>query len=543
MKKALLAGVVVALVLVPVMVATAAKKKPKVAVMEIEDRSKKFDADTMANATDIFRSELSATQRFVVIDKTSQQAKMKEAIKAGKKESFEKCQGRNCEIPLGQTLAADNILKATVSCLGKRCTLAAEMISIAKEATVAGATGEFDGTPEGMLPAIKKVVGEMADTAGGDYNVEELDVKTLYEQAQEADRNGTDEPEKAIEAWKKVEEIDTNNPYKTLAKTKAREWQTYINQKAELEKGHDEDVGRLIMTLPDKSVGFEVKKKSLLAFKEKYSKVYGENDYQTVLMAVADQKLRQRLEKAMLPGTADEADNPDLDMVTIPAGTFTMGCTGDDCSDDCENKHKVSLNEFKMDKYEVTIEKYRTCVDAGKCPAPADFKDCNWAAQTKEDHPVNCVSWQDADAFCKWQGKRLPTEAEREKAARGEKSLVYPWGDQVAECRFVVMDMGTPGCQKNGTHDIKAKDRGQSPYGLFNMIGNVAEWVTDWYDDDIYPSGERKNPVCTSGNKKQEKVFRGGSWKTSVQAKLKCYSRDKLPMTQKNPEIGFRCAK
>lgn len=542
MKKALFTGMLVALVLVPVMVLTAAKKKPKVAVMEIEDRSKKFDADTVANATDIFRSQLSSTGRFIVIDKTSQQAKMKEAIKAGKKESFEKCQGRNCEIPLGQTLAADNILKATVSCLGKRCTLAAEMISIAKEATVAGATGEFDGTPEGMLPAIKKVVGEMAETAGGDYTVEELDVKTLYEQAQECDKNGTDEPEKAIEAWKKVEEIDSNNPYKTLAKTKAREWQTYINQKAELEKAHDEDVGKLIMSLPDMSVGFETKKKLLAAFKEKYSKVYGENDYQTVLMAVADQKLRQRLEKAMLPGGADE-ETCEADMVTIPAGWFKMGCSGDECIPDTKPPHKVYLNEFKIDKYEVSQEKYRACVDAGKCPAPADFKECNWAAQTKEDHPVNCVSWQDADAFCKWQGKRLPTEAEWEKAARGEKGAIYPWGDQPAECRYAVMDMGTPGCQKNSTHDIKAKDRGQSPYGVFNMVGNVAEWVTDWYDDDVYPSGEIKNPVCTSGNKKQEKVFRGGSWKCSLQSKLCTYSRDKLPMTQKNPEVGFRCAK
>ncbi len=540
MKKALLAGVAVALVLVPVMVLTAAKKKPKVAVMEIEDRSKKFDADTIGSATDIFRSELSATQRFVVIDKTSQQAKMKEAIKAGKKESFEKCQGRNCEIPLGQTLAADNILKATVSCLGKRCTLAAEMISIAKEATVAGATGEFDGTPEGMLPAIKKVVREMAETAGGDYNVEELDVKTLYEQAVEADKNGTDEPEKAIEAWKKVEEIDSNNPYKTLAKTKAREWQTYINQKAELEKAHDEDVGKLIMLLPDMSVGFEPKKKALLEFKDKYGKVYGENDYQTVLMAVADQKLRQRLEKAMLPGTADEQDNPDIDMITIPAGAFTMGCKGDDCPDDAKPAHKVNLGEFKIDKYEVSLEKYRACVDAGKCPAPADFKDCNWAAQTKEDHPVNCVSWKDADAFCKWQGKRLPTEAEWEKAARGEKNLVYPWGDQPAECRYAVMDMGTPGCQKNSTHEITAKERGQSPYGLFNLIGNVAEWVADWYDDG-YSSGEVKNPTGPKSGK--ERVLRGGSWKGSVQSKLKAYSRDKAAPNAKTPETGIRCAK
>ncbi|HOW51153.1 MAG TPA: SUMF1/EgtB/PvdO family nonheme iron enzyme [bacterium] len=540
MRKALFAVVVVALALVPVMTLTAAKKKPKVAVMEIEDRSKKFDADTMANATDIFRSELSASQRFVVIDKTSQQAKMKEAIKAGKKESFEKCQGRNCEIPLGQTLAADNILKATVSCLGKRCTLAAEMISIAKEATVAGATGEFDGTPEGMLPAIKKVVREMAETAGGDYNVEELDVKTLYEQAMEADKNGTDEPEKAIEAWKKVEEIDSNNPYKTLAKTKAREWQTYINQKAELEKAHDEDVGKLIMLLPDMSVGFEAKKKALLAFKEKYAKVYGENDYQTVLMAVADQKLRQRLEKAMLPGAADEAANSDADMVTVPAGAFTMGCKGDGCPKDAQPPHKVYLAEYKIDKYEVSQEKYRACVDAGKCPAPADFKDCNWAAQTREDHPVNCVAWKDADAFCKWQGKRLPTEAEWEKAARGEKNLVYPWGEQTAECRYAVIDMGTPGCQKNSTHEIKAKDRGQSPYGLFNMIGNVAEWVADWYDDD-YPSGDLKNPTGPKSGK--ERILRGGSWKSSVQEKLKGYSREKATPGTKTPETGIRCAK
>ena len=216
------------------------------------------------------------------------------------------------------------------------------------------------------------------------------------------------------------------------------------------------------------------------------------------------------------------------------------GCSGEGCPADAQPAHTVYLNEFKIDKYEVSQEKYRACVTAGKCKPPAEFKDCNWGYQTREDHPVNCVSWFDAEAFCKWQGKRLPTEAEWEKAARGEKGLVYPWGNQPAECRYAVMDMGIPGCQKNSTHEVRSKERGQSPYGIFNMIGNVAEWVADWYEEG-YPSGERKNPP---GPKKgKERVLRGGSWKSGVQEKLKTFSRDKMPPDTKTPEVGIRCVK
>ncbi|MEL6188916.1 MAG: formylglycine-generating enzyme family protein, partial [Myxococcota bacterium] len=143
-----------------------------------------------------------------------------------------------------------------------------------------------------------------------------------------------------------------------------------------------------------------------------------------------------------------------LDTVAIPAGAFTMGCAEGndrDCHIDDGTRRSVSVDSYSIDRKEVTVANYKACVQAGSCdthhldgkeapPFQSFSKDprCNWAHPNRQDHPINCVSWHQATAYCKFRGQRLPTEAEWEKAARGTDGRKYPWGNEPASCERAV---------------------------------------------------------------------------------------------------------
>ena len=160
-------------------------------------------------------------------------------------------------------------------------------------------------------------------------------------------------------------------------------------------------------------------------------------------------------------------------MVSVPAGEFWMGCNEQAdkrCNFDEKPYHKVYLDAYYIDKYEVTQSEYNECVTTDKCPANRK-KD----GFTGDRQPVIGVSWEDADTYCKWAGKRLPTEAEWEKAARGTDGRVYPWGNSFDPTRANYA--GALG----KTSEVGSYPSGASPYGALNMAGNVWEWVADWY--------------------------------------------------------------
>ncbi|MGI6394683.1 MAG: formylglycine-generating enzyme family protein [bacterium] len=245
--------------------------------------------------------------------------------------------------------------------------------------------------------------------------------------------------------------------------------------------------------------------------------------------------------------------NPDTGaMVSVPAGKFWMGCNeevDDECYSDEHPYHEVTLSAYKIDKYQVTAGEYQKCVDAGNCnndnssePHYRDYgSSCNLGAEDKSNHPMNCVSWYGAKAYCEWAGKRLPTEAEWEKAARGTEGAKYPWGNEKASCKHAVMDDGGDGCGLDSTWAVGSKPKGVSPYGCYDMIGNVWEWVNDWYDSDYYETSPSENPKGPESG--SSRVLRGGSWFN--------YGGDILRASDRyygNPGSwtsydGFRCAK
>ncbi len=248
-------------------------------------------------------------------------------------------------------------------------------------------------------------------------------------------------------------------------------------------------------------------------------------------------------------GATQERQSDGMVMVSVPAGEFLMG-SPQDVGDAKEHpQHAVTLDAFWIDKYEVSNDQYRRCVVDGACTAPVD---CDWSEPTYEDpskgdHPVACVSWFDAEAYCAWAGARLPTEAEWEKAARGTDSRTYPWGNAFDASRLNYCDRNCEfDYRDNEVDDGYARTapvgsylEGASPYRALDMAGNVWEWVADWYGDDTYSSDLAHNPTGpTSGG---HRVLRGGSW-DNAQDDTRAALRHTSDPEWRSPTYGFRCA-
>jgi formylglycine-generating enzyme required for sulfatase activity len=222
-------------------------------------------------------------------------------------------------------------------------------------------------------------------------------------------------------------------------------------------------------------------------------------------------------------------------MAVVPAGEFIMGSsTGDP---DEQPVHRVYMDAFLMDKYEVTVEQYAAFLQAKWVDPPMDWKMMNQPSHQKR--PVVNVDWPKADAYCKWVGKRLPTEAEWEKAARGTDGRFYPWGNELPTRVHANLSKET-WSNHWVLSTVGMYEDGKSPYGIYDMAGNVWEWVSDWYDQDYYKASPVQNPTgpSTGGHK----VIRGGSW-GSGEKNVRSTDRNIHLPSFRGLGTGFRCAK
>lgn len=225
-------------------------------------------------------------------------------------------------------------------------------------------------------------------------------------------------------------------------------------------------------------------------------------------------------------------------MVRIPSGKFIMG--SDDRFSDEGPQHVADLDDYLIDKYEVTNLQYQRFIDDTGRRAPRHFFG-RGHPPGKADHPVTFVSWFDARDYCRWAGKRLPTEQEWEKAGRGEDGRVFPWGNQYqlhkANTPVRWGQIGTEG----DTTPVGAFADGASPYGLYDMSGNVWEWTASWYLPHPGNQSESENFG------KIYRVLKGGSWwdcsfyKCGISAPL--YNRSFFNPRVQNATFGFRCAR
>jgi len=228
-------------------------------------------------------------------------------------------------------------------------------------------------------------------------------------------------------------------------------------------------------------------------------------------------------------------------MVTIPAGMFWMGCNeavDDECDGDEHPYHEVYLDAYEIDVTEVTVGQYAVCFEASSCPNPPE---CNWVDPDADQYPLNCINWYDARVYCTWASKRLCTEAEWEKAARGTDGRKYPWGNEPPTCEQALTDEAETVCGESPSANtpVGSKPLGASPYGVLDMAASLGEWVSDPYDAEYYavsPTNNPQGPDDGSG-----RVKRGGASGSPASA-----MRTSVRFHTGFPEsgggvLGFRC--
>jgi len=234
-------------------------------------------------------------------------------------------------------------------------------------------------------------------------------------------------------------------------------------------------------------------------------------------------------------------------VVKVPAGPFPMGVPhGDrDGGRDEYPRHEVYLDAYEIDLYEVTNARYQAFVKATGHRVPQNPKNPTrnlWQGETVSDtladRPVVNVDWADGDAYCRWAGKRLPTEAEWEKAAKGNTDHRFPWGNVEPTNKHLNFNQKWMG--EKTLMPVGSYEAGKSPYGVYDMAGNVWEWVHDWYDPRYYEKSPAKNPKGPDSGTKR--VLRGSGWQNETPT-VRIFTRVESDPTVRNESTGFRCVK
>ncbi len=226
-----------------------------------------------------------------------------------------------------------------------------------------------------------------------------------------------------------------------------------------------------------------------------------------------------------------------MEIVFVEAGTFIMGSDNDEVNE--SPKHEIYIDDYWIDKTEVTNKMYYSCIKSGGCEkplsdgfiAPTD----HYTNPAKENYPVVYVNYENAESYCQWASRRLPTEAEWEKAARGVDGRIYPWGNQSPTQDTLNFNQNIGDLMPVGSYPL-----GASPYGALDMSGNALEWVADWYSDNYYEQSPSSNPIGPDSG--QFRVSRGGGFYQSEYEVRATMRYSAAYWYNQSGDFSFRCA-
>ncbi len=329
-----------------------------------------------------------------------------------------------------------------------------------------------------------------------------------------ARKAAADDPsgEKQRSAWCSLAQLASPNPYKKAAERACSQARVYVEQRKRLVKAMKRDWEEIVVPfLSLRHRTLDEKTRVVRAFVETYGAL------ETHLELKSGAAALKWLNRARLPqfvvhrGTSvlgGVATGPiKSDMIVIPGGRF--------------GKRRIA--DFAIDRTEVTVGQYRSCVEATVCRAPRPNALSNYEVRSRIHHPINDVSALDARSFCAWAGKRLPTELEWEWTARGrEEGRIYPWGAELPTCERAVLNDGRRGCGKGSTWSVGSRSAGRSRDGVMDMLGNVWEWTAT----------EEPNSYAQ----------RGGGWFNEQKRAVRVTSRRVRKQTEHTASAGFRCA-
>jgi len=390
-------------------------------------------------------------------------SQLKERLTEAKKGTYKECYDQGCQIEIGKELAAQKTLACQILKLGKSCKVTVNLFDLKKSASEGAGTasGECgeDEVVASLEEAVKNLFGGQAGAAAPTTGPKGPDLSEYERLAAQAQA----EEGKRLEAEKKAQ----------------AERAAYL---ASLEKAW-EAVRKVAGT---KGMTHQARAGVVRKFLADFAR---ENPHDAEARGFL-----ARLDKGEeLEGGAELAW-----IFSRPAG-------------------------IELTRSEVTVAQYRACVEAGKCSAPNTGGTCNWNQTGREAHPVNCVDWNQATAFCAWAGGRLPTEEEWEAEASDGGKRQFPWGDEQVSCERAIWSQGGTGCGKNGTWPVCSKPAGNSVSGLCDMSGNVWEWTSS-------PEGSAR-------------VVRGGSWRNGTPDYLRASFRLRYDPTPGFDSSGFRCGR
>lgn len=289
---------------------------------------------------------------------------------------------------------------------------------------------------------------------------------------------------------------------------------TLVIEKYELDKKKLDK----LMKLKDSTLPAEKKKQ----LKDEFNDAYG-----TWMQVIENYQIECR--------STGKAGQIGVELVYIAGGDFLMGNEKGDSDE--KYTYNAKVDSFRISKSEVTVSQYGECVNEGKCTKPDKGSYCNWGKYERRDHPVNCVSWEQARAFAQWVGGRLPTEAEWEYTARSRgKAQRYPWaGNEISCMHAVTVDSAGEGCGRSSTWPVCSTTKGNTEQGVCDMVGNVWEWVEDIY----VPNYTHRDSKVAQYNSGRARVRRGGSW-YSPRDELSATRRGKMLPQQNQSMVGFR---